>query len=280
MCIILFGRFVCRHYFCNDNFDIKNMFPKNFLQCLLTLLVALIVFGTFGALLFMKYPQLGPDSIFFNIGLCVILGGVSFLVAYFINRRRKIAMSFNFIPKMSLLTFLWVFVLLSLFIFGNSFLINSFSPFKAVRPNSWLVYVLFFGPIVEEFMFRGIFLKGLLSNPKYPAAISIWGISILFALFHYNVAPQAPLLSNVFSVSNALILSLFMSWLFYKTMNVGNSIIVHILANTWILFLKWLFSNFQNQMQAYNLLFGILGAGLILLSIGCFLLSKNKIKWA
>lgn len=252
------------------------MFPKNFFQCISTLLGAMVVFVIF----LTTFPHLKPDSILFDIFYCLIFGGINFLIVFYINKKRKIAMSFHWIPNISTASFLWIFIIIFLYILGKSCLVNSFFPFQQQeRGLVWLIFPLLGGPMVEEFVFRGIYLKGLISGSKYSVTTSIWGISIIFALIHYNAAPQTALLDNVFIILNAFILSLYMSWLFYKTMNVGNTIIVHILANSWSLFLQYIFSNFQNQMLPYNIFFRICGTILISSSFIYFLLSKNKLKW-
>jgi membrane protease YdiL (CAAX protease family) len=254
------------------------MYPKKFWECFLVLVFS---FATPVLVIVAIFPQLKPTSGLFHMLYCLGLGGCSLLITFFINKKKGIILSFNIIPKFSKSVLLWAFFNTVVYIAGKSFFVNYFTPFSYNHQENSLMLLLSFcllGPIAEELIFRGICLKGLLLGNKYSTGLSICGISVLFALIHFNVAPQANLLNNAFTVLNALILSLYMSWLFYKTMNLGITVIIHILANSLTLIINYAFSIFQKQLQLHTLLFVTVGVCLVLLSTAGFIVLKNKIK--
>lgn len=89
--------------------------------------------------------------------------------------------------------------------------------------NSNYVYLLLsvciFAPFIEEFLYRGIILSGLLK--KYSPITSILLSSLIFAIVHMNL-PQG---------INAFILGLFLSLIYYKTKNLYICIFIHFINN-------------------------------------------------
>lgn len=256
------------------------MFPRYLYQCIALLLTALI--AIFVCIVFIwhvipEYENIIVINVLFVLGLVSLV----YAVTYVLNKIRGVRLSFSIIPSLGLLPSLIAFGVLFTYITGESLLVNSYYPFRWTE-QSWilLLFSVIIGPVAEEFVFRGIFLKGLLSNPKYPKWLSIMEVSILFAIIHYNLAPQATTLFNVFAVGNAFVLSLFISWLYYKTDNLGNVILVHIGANACALFFQYVFSEIQVQMQHGSEMFAILGIMLILISIGLFWAFNGKIKYS
>ena len=74
-------------------------------------------------------------------------------------------------------------------------------------------------PVLEELLFRGVVLNGLLRN--YRPWVGIGQSALLFGLIHFNPAQ---------SVSAAL-LGLLLGWLFYRTRSLGLCIMVHAINN-------------------------------------------------
>nr|WP_321450188.1 CPBP family intramembrane glutamic endopeptidase [uncultured Carboxylicivirga sp.] len=97
---------------------------------------------------------------------------------------------------------------------------------------SWFMVGAIVGaPIFEEFIFRGIILKGLLQkySPMWAIALS----TLLFALLHPTLA-QLP---------SAIIFGALFGFAFYKTKSIGLTIVLHFVANTSSLLIKyWLLS--------------------------------------
>ncbi len=78
-------------------------------------------------------------------------------------------------------------------------------------------------PIVEELIFRGIIMHGLMRN--YPKFIAVFFSALLFALFHLNPWQFTP----------TLILGLLLGWVMVRTRNIFLSILIHALNNGLVL---------------------------------------------
>ncbi|WP_133273268.1 CPBP family intramembrane glutamic endopeptidase [Hymenobacter radiodurans] len=74
-------------------------------------------------------------------------------------------------------------------------------------------------PILEELLFRGLLLPGLLKN--YSPRKAIVQSSLLFGIIHLNPA----------QVVSAFLLGLFLGWLYYRTHSLAACIVVHFLNN-------------------------------------------------
>ena len=96
--------------------------------------------------------------------------------------------------------------------------------------------VCLIAPIVEEIVFRGIILRGLLGNYKNGQAIFI--SSALFSLYHIN--PD--------QLVHALLIGGFFGWLYVKTYSLWPSIIAHILFNL----VAFLLSTSNIQLEGIN----------------------------
>lgn len=82
-----------------------------------------------------------------------------------------------------------------------------------------LIAMVFAAPFFEEYIFRGIMLKGLSYNqPKGPALILS---SILFGIMHLNL-PQ---------FVTATLGGLYIGWIFLKSENLGYCIFIHFIIN-------------------------------------------------
>lgn len=88
------------------------------------------------------------------------------------------------------------------------------------NPIAIIATVAIAAPLLEEILFRGIILHGLLKN--YSASISIAFSSLLFALIHGNVAQGL----------GAFLMGLFMGWLYWKTKSLYLPIILHFINNS------------------------------------------------
>ncbi len=88
------------------------------------------------------------------------------------------------------------------------------------NPLATIATVAIMAPLLEEVLFRGIILHGLLKN--YGAGISIAFSSLLFALIHGNIAQGL----------GAFLIGLFMGWLYWKTKSLYLPIILHFINNS------------------------------------------------
>jgi uncharacterized protein len=116
-------------------------------------------------------------------------------------------------------------------------------------------------PITEEFIFRGLFLNGLLKN--HSAALSIVTTSILFAFLHVNP----------WGLLSYFLIGVVLSWIFLKTKNLIYCIIVHSLYNLWLVIFLHAnlripgFSDFSNLNQFQPLWLD--GLGVVIVGV-CF----------
>jgi membrane protease YdiL (CAAX protease family) len=81
------------------------------------------------------------------------------------------------------------------------------------------IAIVIAAPVIEEFIFRGIILDGLLK--KYSPTKSILISSILFGIVHLNP----------WQFISALILGLFSGWVYYRTKKLTLSILIHSINN-------------------------------------------------
>jgi membrane protease YdiL (CAAX protease family) len=88
------------------------------------------------------------------------------------------------------------------------------------NPVASIATIAIAAPLLEEILFRGIILHGLLKN--YSAGIAIAFSSLLFALIHGNVAQGL----------GAFLMGLFMGWIYWKTKSLYIPIILHFVNNT------------------------------------------------
>jgi len=125
-------------------------------------------------------------------------------------------------------------------------------------------------PFIEELIFRGIILDGLLQ--KYSPVKSIILSSILFGIVHLNP----------WQFISALIIGMFSGWVYYRTRKISLSILIH-LVNNFVAFLEMNFIDAETMMnESQKELYGgftnwiFITFGAILVSIiGIFLLRKE-----
>lgn len=91
----------------------------------------------------------------------------------------------------------------------------------SLSPIYLLLTVCIFAPFIEEFVYRGLFLNGLLKmHPKHPY-FAIFLSALIFAVAHRNI-PQGV---------NAFLLGLFLGTVYYKTHSLYLSIFMHFINN-------------------------------------------------
>src|SRR5690554_2343922 len=81
------------------------------------------------------------------------------------------------------------------------------------------IAIVIAAPIIEELIFRGIILDGLLQ--RYSPVKSIFLSSILFGIVHLNP----------WQFVSALIIGIFSGWVYYRTRKLSLSILIHFVNN-------------------------------------------------
>lgn len=155
--------------------------------------------------------------------------GIPFCIVYLIRKKKTYANSFNLtIKNKRIIPFLIVGTIALLFgiiaPIGNSIPMPesfraAFMEFGSQTGIFTIILLLVAAPVLEELIFRGIILDGLLK--KYSPSKSILISSLLFGLVHLNP----------WQFVTGFIIGIFSGWVYYKTRSLLNSIIIHASAN-------------------------------------------------
>lgn len=81
------------------------------------------------------------------------------------------------------------------------------------------VRIVIVAPIIEEVIFRGIILRGFLSN--YSERKAIFLSALIFAIIHFNI----------WQFPSAFCVGIFAGWIFSKTRSISTCILIHSLYN-------------------------------------------------
>lgn len=255
----------------------KPLFPNTILQSIGLIIIG-VLFST--PILFLtesKYLNFSADikNTFLYIILCSMIIGLT----YFINKRRKTALDYNFkvstLLPIPLLMACVCFFQIGLNVPTSQFLTATFNSGAAVKnpldQMTILIGSLIIGPILEEIIYRGIILKGLLTShsPKF----AILASSIIFAVSH----------GKPIQILGALVIGLFLGWIYYKTKSLGTTIILHFTANLtsqlaiFINFKNGILTNTGNHLIYGNFTYPIIITFCLLFGISFYYLYR-KIK--
>lgn len=131
----------------------------------------------------------------------------------------------------------------------------------------YIIGIIFLSPLMEELLFRGIFLAGMLENYSPRKAILL--TTAFFALVH----------GNILHIIVAFLGGLLLGYTFYKTRSIVLGILLHMMVNSTGM-LSHLFhttnktSTFLTAYGQYSwLVYGIAIIGLI---VGCYFLIKRQ----
>lgn len=129
------------------------------------------------------------------------------------------------------------------------------------NPYLLVLEITLIGPIIEEILFRGIILNGLLK--KYSPSKAILFSSLLFSLIHGNL-PQ---------MFNALFFGILLGLIYIKTKSLYAVIFTHIIANT----LSIILSALEEYMPILGNPLLLILLGLLLLAVFIILYRKNPL---
>lgn len=210
----------------------------------------------------------------------VLAFGVPFLFFHLFKKNQTGRSSFNLnIENKRIIPFLIVGSIVLLF--GISSPIGGLIPMPEEIKKSFIqlvgqkgfctfILMVIAAPVLEELIFRGIILEGLLK--RYSPFISILISSLLFGIAHFNP----------WQFVTGLMIGIFSGWVYYKTRSLMPSIIIHAAANFWG-FMRRYFTDFdsvmnQDFLESYggltNLMLLIFGS-LIVISICIYYLKKE-----
>jgi membrane protease YdiL (CAAX protease family) len=125
-------------------------------------------------------------------------------------------------------------------------------------PAFFIGYEIVIGPIIEEILFRGIILNGLLK--MYSNKMAIITSSLIFGLIHFNI----------YQFCMAFLFGIFLAFLYLKTHSIILCIFAHVFHNIYttvtLLFLPKYFSTINNNILTIFLL-SIFGLSLMVMAI-------------
>ncbi len=159
-----------------------------------------------------------------------VLGtGIPFWIVYSIRKSKTNCLSFNFrMENKRIIPFIIIATIALLF--GVISPIGSIIPMPESLKKLFLDFgsqtgifafllIVIAAPILEELIFRGIILDGLLKS--YSPAKSIFFSSLLFGLVHLNP----------WQFVTGFIIGIFSGWIYYRTKSLSFAIIIHAAAN-------------------------------------------------
>jgi len=217
-------------------------FPRTIPQIIGLFTIGLLI-GTVFSLPFLNFDKLNDSLYSRDIKMSIvyiIIVTLTILIAYFINFKRKLTLNLRFSLKR-----LNLFPLILLTLFSFQLAINL--PFQKLyyilvgkishNSSDSLIFILsaiLIGPLLEEILFRGIILKGLLSNftPKKAIIIS----SIIFGLIHGQPS----------MIPGAICFGLLFGYIYYKTNSIGITILLHAATNLFGILASYLNHHFGN----------------------------------
>lgn len=194
-------------------------FPNRIIYFLLTLLLAMVIDSPL--IMFLKDENDGiKQTIFF-----VIFSITFLLIIGVVNIRKKNKVLSFYTNRFDLLWLaLLTVVVIQCLISQPIVILLDKGTTNEVFDLATILGSLILAPVLEEIIFRGILLRGLLT--RYSSALSIVLSSLLFALIHINMTQITP----------AFLLGLLFGLIFVKTHSLIFTIILHFWANaiSWI----------------------------------------------
>lgn len=217
----------------------NKQYPHNIIQSILsTLFIFMTAVPLFLILNFINIPEDIKSSVLFIIS---VSGAI--IIIHIHNKKKYAVVRHNFrLQDFSLLLLLigaTIVFIIGLYVPFNKTINTVFRTQDAItNPFENLLFfagAISIGPILEEILFRGMILRGLLTTKSPISAILI--SSLLFGVIHIK-----PI-----QIINGFILGLFIGWIYYKTRSIGVTIIIHSISNLTVVICNYLFFKFGNQ---------------------------------
>ncbi len=245
----------------------NNLYPNTIGQVLFLLLIPFFLASPF----FYLMMTMGLNYEEFSL-INMLIYFILFLGLYIaISKIKKLplVLDSHFVPTKNHSIGVFILLVISFQIGINSPMAKTISFFfnlnnENATPPSILVLmsIVLFGPLMEEIMFRGIILRGLLS--KYTAKKAIIFTAILFGLIHMN-----PI-----QIPGAILLGIFFSWIYYRTRNIGICIMLHMVANTTTMLIQYIPPHLSFSIWY---IYGVFTLVFVILTIQLYKKSKKNI---
>lgn len=247
----------------------NNIYPNTILQVLGAFLIPCIITYVITMPLFflLKNNMELVEQIMF-----ILYGILAVGFAYFINKKRNQVITFNLkLNNIALLPLMLVTIMAYNTWFGvpvSKFVANLMGSSPAVLTNPlhvtlYSLSAILLAPILEELIFRGIILKGLLTS--YSPAKAIIISALIFGIIHIHPT----------QIFTAFLFGLFSGWVFYKTKSLGFTILCHFTGNLTATLLAYL--NFKcGSSNLYNI-YGNMSVYIIIASLVLFVFSLRQL---
>lgn len=142
--------------------------------------------------------------------------------------------------------------------------------YENIKANPWNSFftIVIFAPLFEEFLCRGIILRGLLHHTSPWKAI-LWS-SFMFAIMHLNPWQALP----------AFLVGILMGWVYWRTKSLWATIFIHFVNNGFSFLVTVLFPALDAEVTYASIMperiYIIVYAFSIIFSLGAFIfLDKN-----
>lgn len=191
--------------------------------------------------------------------------GVALWIIYRMKKKKEGIVKFNFkipnfriLPLIILIPIAFLYIVPFILIATQDIMkLSGYQP--PVYSFNFYRFILsiFAAPVLEELIFRGIMLEGLLKNHKPIKAIFI--NTLLFTIIHLD---SLLFIQKIFT-------GMFYGWIYYKTKSILIPVIAHISLNLAGNFTSYLFYWVNEHTVNYYI-----GSSLIILIAGTYLLNK------
>lgn len=202
----------------------KKRFPSNIIQSILLLVIGLACTAplfVFEKELILQFSKETYTTLFFSI-----FGVITFLVSMLINSRNGFSLSFNahLIVNRSLSVIVLTIISYQIVIAPViNYLSIHFSTNQSTFISHDFIYyagAILIGPIVEELIFRGAILNGMLDNYKNNRKALVLS-ALIFCLVHVKILQVIP----------AFFWGIVFGYFFYQTKSILLCIALHIIVN-------------------------------------------------
>ncbi len=234
------------------------VFPNTFSQLFICILIWFLISSGL-ILLFMETGlQRYFDENLFLFAVTSTSGLIMILFFIVLNNEqgRSLKEDIRFLKNISLFPYFLIFLI----IFHFGILFPLFSGFLKIRVDTSIdpgiirfINIFFIAPVLNEIIFRGFILKGLLYSYSVKKAILISSVCFFGAYIN-------PFSINYEVLTSSFFLGIFLGWLYYEKRNLILNITIHFLSNSLVVIKTNLqFFLFKNSREAFlfNLNFSV-----------------------
>ncbi len=216
----------------------------------------------------------------------VVIMGTAFGIVWFLRKKFTGQTSFKLktgSPRLIALSLLVAIATLVGVVIHLSYLTTQIIPmpdfFKEVLERlgdirHWanVLAIVIAAPVLEELIFRGIMLDGLLK--KYSPATAIFVSSFFFALIHLNP----------WQFVTAMIIGILIGWVYYHTRSLSLAILIHLANNLFVTLLEFIYPSqdvWEGELSVVEFFGGwvplvfIAGTSLMVLAAGLVLMKRE-----